>query len=89
MHSAFTLSLNFTKMTLKVLLYLVFINTHVHRLKENEIKDRSNKMLIGGKLTQSAQQGKPRSNSTYTSEHPGGLMSGCRPTVQPVYMIAG
>lgn len=38
MHLAFTLSLNFTKMTLKVLLCLVFINTHVHRLKENENK---------------------------------------------------
>lgn len=51
MHSAFTLSLNFTKRTLKVLLCLVFINIHVHRLKKNEIKDRSNKMLTAGKLT--------------------------------------
>lgn len=51
MHSAFTLSLNFTKMTLKVLLCLVFINTHVHRFEENENKDRGNKMLTAGELT--------------------------------------
>lgn len=51
MHSAFTLSLNFTKMTRKVSLSFVFINTQVHRVEENENKDRGNKVLTGGELT--------------------------------------
>lgn len=51
MHSTFTLSQNFTKMTPQVLLCFLFVHTQTHGLRESEIRAKSNKMLKAGKLT--------------------------------------